>query len=70
MGLERDGAADKVPRTSGSATPTDHALNIRDQKFCRGGKPARWWHSGDPVATAWYNSVSASLPRGVVPSAE
>lgn len=64
IGVERESAAGKPPRTSDSATPAGHALNIRDQKFCRGERPARWWHSGDPVATAWYNSVSASLPRG------
>lgn len=64
MGVERESVAGKSPHTSGSATPANHALNIRDQKFCRGERPARWWHSGDPVATAWYNSVSASLPRG------
>ena len=37
---------------------------MRDEKFCRESEPGRWWHSHDPVATAWYNSVSASLPRG------
>jgi len=47
-----------------SATPLDHRLNIRDQRFDRDAIVPRLWHSGDPVATAWYNSVSASLPRG------
>lgn len=45
-------------------TPSDHELTIRDERFCREDRPPRWWHSNDPVATAWYNSVSASLPRG------
>jgi predicted metal-dependent hydrolase len=51
-----------APRAS--ATPADHALNVRDERFDRSHQCPRLWHSGDPVATAWYNSVSASLPRG------
>lgn len=42
----------------------EHALIVRDERFCRDTRPSRWWMDGDPVATAWYNSVSASLPRG------
>jgi len=41
-----------------------HPLVVRDERFCRDNRPSRWWMNGDPVATAWYNSVSASLPRG------
>lgn len=47
-----------------TATPAEHELIVRDQRFDRNHKTPRWWHSNDPVATAWYNSVSASLPRG------
>ncbi len=47
-----------------SSTPEELALIVRDERFCRNNKVARWWANGDPVATAWYNSVSASLPRG------
>ena len=47
-----------------SSTPEELALIVRDERFCRSKKVARWWAGGDPVATAWYNSVSASLPRG------
>ena len=50
--------------TLATATPPGLALTIRDSKFCRDKRPARWWHSNDPIATAWYNSVSSSLPRG------
>jgi len=46
------------------ATPAEHELIVRDERFCREDRPPRWWHSNDPFATAWYNSVSASLPRG------
>ncbi len=48
----------------GVSTPEEHALIVRDERFCRTDKPRRWWLNGDPIATAWYNSVSASLPRG------
>lgn len=47
-----------------TATPDEHALIVRDRRFDRSAMVPRWWHSNDPVATAWYNSVSASLPRG------
>ncbi|MCB2074056.1 MAG: metal-dependent hydrolase [Novosphingobium sp.] len=47
-----------------TSTPEELALIVRDERFCRDKQPARWWLNGDPVATAWYNSVSASLPRG------
>jgi len=37
---------------------------VRDQRFGRGEAMARWWCNGDPIATAWMNSLSASFPRG------
>jgi predicted metal-dependent hydrolase len=55
---------DSGPVGKGSSTPPRHELVVRDERFCRDNRPPRWWHSNDPVATAWYNSVSASLPRG------
>jgi predicted metal-dependent hydrolase len=64
LDLERADTAHKPATAFASATPAEHELIVRDQRFCRGHTPARWWHSNDPVATAWYNSVSASLPRG------
>lgn len=48
----------------GTSTPEEHELIVRDQRFDRDHLVPRWWHSNDPIATAWYNSVSASLPRG------
>lgn len=62
--LSNDGTQDGLQIATRSATPEEHALIVRDQRFDRQHKTARWWHSNDPVATAWYNSVSASLPRG------
>jgi uncharacterized protein len=42
----------------------DHAIVVRDLRFNRGAKPRRWWLGGDPVATAWFTSLSATFPRG------
>lgn len=68
LDLERATALDKGASAGvtalASATPAGHELIVRDQRFDREHKTPRWWHSNDPVATAWYNSVSASLPRG------
>jgi len=57
-------APENFDLASATATPSGHERNIRDVKFCRDKRPERWWHSNDPIATAWYNSVSSSLPRG------
>ncbi len=40
------------------------AFPIRDLRFLRKAKPARWWLNGDPVATAWFNALSGTFPRG------
>lgn len=64
LDLERGDAGGNPAGRQSTATPAGHTLHARDERFCRGHNPPRWWHSGDPVATAWYNSVSASLPRG------
>ena len=41
-----------------------HVITVRDQRFDRSRPLPRWWCNGDPVATAWMNSLSASFPRG------
>jgi predicted metal-dependent hydrolase len=50
-----------------SPAPPDLAITVRDRRFARaqesGGKP-HWWLNGDPIATAWHNSLSATFPRG------
>ena len=46
-----------------SPAPADLAITVRDRRFGREDKP-RWWLNGDPVATAWLNSLSATFPRG------
>jgi predicted metal-dependent hydrolase len=40
------------------------AITVRDRRFGRDGLPERWWLNGDPVATAWFNALSATFPRG------
>jgi predicted metal-dependent hydrolase len=45
-------------------TPADLSIHPRDIAFGRGAAPIRWWMGGDPVATAFYNALSASFPQG------
>ncbi len=47
-----------------SADGDTHAIVVRDRRFGRGETMERWWCDGDPIATAWLNSLSASFPRG------
>jgi hypothetical protein len=44
-------------------TPTDLKIASRDLHF-DDSTTTRWWHGGDPVATAFYNALSASFPMG------
>ena len=39
------------------------SITVRNRRF-RGAAPTRWWAGGDPVATAWFNALSATFPRG------
>lgn len=45
-------------------TPADLSIRPRDIAFGRNASPIRWWMGGDPVATAFYNALSASFPQG------
>lgn len=45
-------------------TPVDLTITPRDRRFGRGAKQERWWHGGDPIATAWHNALSVTFPRG------
>jgi predicted metal-dependent hydrolase len=45
-------------------TPADLTITPRDRRFGRDARQARWWMAGDPVATAFYNALSATFPRG------
>jgi uncharacterized protein len=50
-----------VPATP---TPRDLSITPRDIRFGRGNVQQRWWHGGDPIATAFYNALSVTFPRG------
>lgn len=45
-------------------TPDDLAIQPRNYEFGRGAPHPRWWLNGDPIATAFYNSLSATFPLG------
>ena len=45
-------------------TPSDLTITPRDRRFGRGDATSRWWMGGDPVATALYNCLSATFPKG------
>ena len=45
-------------------TPADLTITPRDLKVDRNTRNARWWHGGDPVATAYFNALSAAFPQG------
>lgn len=45
-------------------TPQDLAIHRRDLKFGREAPPPRWWHSGDPGRTAFFNALSSTFPVG------
>ena len=45
-------------------TPSDLRITPRDRRFGRGASTERWWNGGDPVATALYNALSATFPKG------
>ncbi len=50
--------------TAASVTPADLTITPRDRRFAREVKPGRWWHGGDPFATAFYNALSSTFPKG------
>lgn len=45
-------------------TPADLTITPRDRRFGREAKQRRWWMDGDPVATAFYNALSVTFPKG------
>jgi uncharacterized protein len=47
-----------------AVTPADLTITPRDRRFGRGAGQDRWWMGGDPVATAFYNALSATFPKG------
>jgi len=45
-------------------TPADLTITPRDRKFERGALTARLWHGGRVEATAIYNALSSTFPKG------
>lgn len=45
-------------------TPTDLTITLRDRRFGRKQGSARHWLNGDPIATAFFNALSITFPRG------
>lgn len=46
------------------ATPADLTITPRDRRFGRGAAIRRWWLNDDPFATAFYNALSVTFPKG------
>lgn len=46
------------------ATPADLTITSRNLNVARDAVNPRWWHGGDPVATAFFNALSATFPQG------
>ncbi len=47
-----------------AVTPSDLTIRPRDLSFGRETAGERWWLGGDPIATAFYNALSATFPLG------
>ena len=45
-------------------TPNDLTITPRDRRFGRDTAQKRWWLGGDPIATAFYNALSITFPKG------
>jgi uncharacterized protein len=53
-----------TPATAFAKSPADLTITPRDRRFGRGTAQQRWWIGGDPIATAFYNALSITFPRG------
>jgi predicted metal-dependent hydrolase len=47
-----------------AVTPTDLHIQPRNVMFARGRGADRWWNGGNAYATAFYNSLSLTFPKG------
>ena len=47
-----------------SPTPADLTITPRDRRFGRDVAQRRWWMGGNPIATAFYNALSVTFPKG------
>src|SRR5215472_818412 len=44
--------------------PTAQAMHSRNFTLPRGERTPRWWVRNDPIATAFFNALSATFPQG------
>lgn len=44
--------------------PTAAEMHSRNFNLPRDAKPSRWWVRNDPIATAFFNALSATFPQG------
>jgi predicted metal-dependent hydrolase len=47
-----------------TAAPADLTITPRNMAFGRDEAPGHWWYGGDPAATAFYNVLSMTFPKG------
>jgi len=47
-----------------ASTPADLTITPRDVRFGRGQRLGRYWLNDDPIATAFYNALSVTFPKG------
>ncbi|MDQ2893008.1 MAG: metal-dependent hydrolase [Pseudomonadota bacterium] len=47
-----------------TTSPTDLTITPRDVRFARGTAMKRHWLNDDPIATAFYNALSITFPKG------
>lgn len=47
-----------------ATTPSDLTITPRDLRFGRGQQMGRWWLAGNPYASAFYNALSVTFPKG------
>ncbi|MBN9788573.1 metal-dependent hydrolase [Pseudonocardia sp. TMWB2A] len=45
-------------------TPSDLVITPRDRRFGRTIDQKKWWLGGDPIATAFFNALSITFPKG------
>ncbi|MEH6758002.1 MAG: metal-dependent hydrolase [Parasphingorhabdus sp.] len=49
---------------AGSATPADLLIQSRNRHFASAAFEQRYWVGGDPYATAFFNALSVTFPKG------
>lgn len=57
-------AQSKVTAKTDGHTPADLEITPRDLRFGRENMQQRWWLDNDPIATAFYNALSVTFPKG------